>query len=277
MWSFTSLLEDRLTVNVLDVGSSLGEQPRYQRLVEMGWANIVGFEPDPSECERLRQHYGASHRFFPHFVGRGGPATYYQTNNVFTGSLFEPNSELLDYFQNLAEASVLVARHPVTTTRLDDVPDLPMVDHIKIDVQGSELDVFEGGTRTLQSALFIETEVEFVELYKGQPMFADVDRFLRSQGFQFHTLIGYGSRAFKPLIRDGNVNMGFRQALWADAIYARDWMRLELLTPLQLKKYALLAHDVIESPDLAHLALLEFDKQERQGLAQRYLDRLVQG
>jgi len=42
--------------------------------------------------------------------------------------------------------------------------------------------------------VLIQTEVEFVELYKGQPMFADVDIFLRASGFQFHTLNSFFGR-----------------------------------------------------------------------------------
>lgn len=37
-------------------------------------------------------------------------------------------------------------------------------------------------------------EVEFLELYEGLPLFADVDVFMRSQGFMLHTLHGFGLR-----------------------------------------------------------------------------------
>src|ERR1700729_725784 len=95
--------------------------------------------------------------------------------------------------------------------------------------------------RAISSALLIQTEVEFVELYKGQPMFADVDTCLRANGFQFHPLNGFSGRAFKPLIANGDLNSAFRQALWSDAIYVRDWMELDRLAETKLRNYAILA------------------------------------
>ena len=212
MWSLLEILppEDRITI--LDVGAALNEHPPYQPLVDAGRARIIGFEPDAQECETLRREFGEPHRFFPHFVGDGRPAVYHETNWVLTGSLYEPNSPLLGKFQNLAELTTPVAEHEVSTTRLDDVAEIGDVDLIKIDVQGSEGVVLQHAARALSRALVIQTEVEFVELYRGQPMFADVDQLLRRSGFQFHTFTGFGSRAFKPLAKKNDLNAGFRSS-----------------------------------------------------------------
>ncbi len=53
---------------------------------------------------------------------------------------------------------------------LVDLDGLSDIDLIKIDVQGAELDVFRGGGKALANALMVITEVEFVELYTGQPL-----------------------------------------------------------------------------------------------------------
>jgi hypothetical protein len=192
-----------------------------------------------------------------------------------TGSLYEPNSRLLEKFQNLAELVTPIATHAVNTTRLDDIAEIGDIDFIKIDVQGSELSVFQNASRALSSTLLIQTEVEFVELYKGQPMFSDVDAFLRANGFQFHTLNGFSGRAFKPLIANGDVNSVFRQALWSDALYVRDWMYLDDLSETKLRNYAILAHDVLRSYDLAHLVLAALDRKTGGSRAADYIRRLV--
>ena len=236
---------------------------------------MFGFEPDQKACEQLNREHGKPHRFFPLFVGDGGPATFHETNWAPTGSLYPPNSRLLEKFQNLAEVVTPVASHAVTTTRLDDITEISDIDFIKIDVQGSELVVFQNASRVLSSAVLIQTEVEFVELYRGQPMFADVDTFLRANGFQFHTLNGFSGRAFKPLVANGDVNSAFRQALWSDAVYVRDWMRLEDLSEAKLRNYAILAHDVLRSYDLAHLVLSTLDGKTGGDRAADYLGRLV--
>lgn len=275
MWSLLELVAPDLEFTILDIGAALLERPPYQALVDAGRATVIGFEPDQAECDRLRKHYGSRHRFFSHFVGDGRPATFHETNWNLTGSLYAPNSPLVEKFQNLAELMRPVGRHAVSTTRLDDIAGISDVDFIKIDVQGAELSIFQNASRALSGALLIQTEVEFVELYVGQPLFADVDTFLRGRGFQFHAFAGFGTRAFKPLVRNNDINAGFRQQLWSDALYVSDWMRLDRLSEAKLQKYAVLAHDVVQSPDLAHLVLVELDRRTGGDLAARYLDGLI--
>jgi FkbM family methyltransferase len=276
MWSLLDFFPEKVEIDILDIGAALGERPPYQSLVEAGRARITGFEPDAVECKRLNREYGEPHRFFPYFVGDGRPATFHETNWTLTGSLYAPNSPLLEKFQNLAEVVKPVATHPVSTRRIDDIAEIDEVDFIKIDVQGSELEILRNASRALSRALLVQTEVEFVELYRNQPMFADVDTFLRGHGFQFHTFNGFGGRAFKPLVAGDNINLPFRQALWADAIYVRDWMRLGELDEAKLRKYAILAHDLLQSYDLAHLVIAALDQKVGSGLAPAYLSRLGQ-
>jgi protein O-GlcNAc transferase len=275
MWSLLEFFPEDFRINILDVGAALIERPPYQSLVDAGRGRIFGFEPNQQALEQLNREYGNPHRFFPFFVGDGRPAIFHETNWALTGSLYEPNSRLLEKFQNLAEVVTPIAKHPVNTTRLDDIAEIEDIDFIKIDVQGSELAVLENALRALSSAVLIQTEVEFVELYRGQPMFADVDTFLRANGFQFHTLNGFTGRAFKPLIAKGDVNSAFRQALWSDALYVRDWMHIEDLSETRLRNYAILAHDVLRSYDLAHLVLSALDEKTGGSRAADYLQRLV--
>jgi FkbM family methyltransferase len=276
MWSLLEFFPNDLRINILDVGAALSGQPPYQSLVDAGRGKVFGFEPDPEACEKLNREYGNPHRFFPLFVGDGEPAVFHETNWGLTGSLYEPNTRLLEKFQNLAEVVTPVAVHPVETTRLDDISEIDDIDLFKIDVQGSELAIFRNASRALSAALVIQTEVEFVEIYKGQPMFADVDTFLRAAGYQFHTMNGFTGRAFKPLVANGDVNSAFRQALWSDALYVRDWMRLDDLSEAKLQKYAVLAHDILRSYDLAHLVLATLDRKTGGSHAVLYLRRLLE-
>lgn len=275
MWSLRELFDDLPMVHVLDVGAALGERPIYQKLVEAGAARISGFEPTVEECEKLNAKYGPPHRFFPLFVGNGKSCTFHETSWSMTGSLLEPNQPLNEHFQQLGELTALKAKHAVQTSRLDDISGLVDVDFIKIDVQGAELMIFEHGPRVLSEAVLIQTEVEFLPLYKEQPLFADVDRHLRGAGYQLHTFLGFGQRAFKPLVKNKQPHLGFRQLLWSDAVYARDFMRLGELSEPKLMKLALLLHDLYESLDLCHVVLAELDRRSGQKWAPRYLARLT--
>lgn len=68
---------------------------------------------------------------------------------------------------------------------LDDIITDGPASFLKIDVQGMEVECFNGAKRLLSSELLaIRTEVSFVPLYKGQPLFSEVEISLRKYGFQ---------------------------------------------------------------------------------------------
>jgi FkbM family methyltransferase len=271
-----AILNDVPLINVLDVGalSSPAEDAPYERLVDQKKARVIGFEPSECECELLNKDYGAPNKFYPFFIGDGNDAIYYETNSEMTGSLYRPNTKLLEKFQNMAELHMIEQLHTVKTRKLDDIDDVDNIDLFKMDVQGSELNVFKGATKALKSALVIQVEVEFLELYENQPMFSDIDNFLRKSGFQFHTFIGFGKRCFKPIILNDDINLGINQNLWSDAVYVKDWMFLENLSVEQLKKYAVIIHDIYKSSDLCYLILSQIDIIEKTNYASDYLQRL---
>ena len=125
--------------------------------------------------------------------------------------------------------------------------------------------------RLLPDVLLIQVEVEFVPLNRNQPLFADVDCFLCSAGFQFHTFRSLSGRAFKPMITEAGACSPFRQLLWGDALYVADWMKLDRLDDSQLRRYAVLAHDVLRSYELAHLILSKLDRRTGELMADLYL------
>jgi protein O-GlcNAc transferase len=264
-------------IGLLDIGAVQieGYVEPYERLISAGLARVVGFEPDVAGCARLNAKYGKPHLFYPYFIGDGSAATFYETNWGPTGSLFKPNKPLLEKFQNLHEGMTLKAEHSVATKRLDDLDDLGDIDFVKIDVQGGELGVFRGAERVLRSAVLVQTEVEFVELYEGQPLFADIDRHLRGSGYQFHTFTNWGARCFKPLVVNGDANMGIKQFLWSDAIYVRDWLKADAVSTEKLKKLAVLLHEVVVSPDLCHFTLGQVDARAGTNFAARYLEAVT--
>lgn len=252
-----------------------GMSPPYNALLTAGVARVTGFEPVEEECQKLNAQSGPVHSFLPYAVGDGTIQTFRQCNFSMTSSLYEPNHALMDRFQNLGELTHVVKQFPLQTHRLDDLPQVREVDYLKLDVQGAELDVIEGAAEVLSHALVVHTEVEFVPLYVGQPLFAEVDQALRRKGFCFHRFAGLAGRVFKPLVYQNNVNAMLSQALWAEAVYIRDWMNWEPLGAEQLLKLALILHDVYASCDLCLVALDHFDRKTGGSLCGQYLQQLT--
>jgi len=264
------------TIDVLDVGASdiPGEPAAYHKLVRQGVARVTGFEAVEEECRKLNSSAPETQRFLPYAVGNGSTGTFRQCNIPATSSLFEPNRTLLDRFQNLGEFTRVVRESLVETRRLDDIAEVESADYLKLDVQGAEYDVIEGAARVLSSTLVVHTEVEFVPLYLGQPLFAEVDQALRRQGFCFHRFTGLAGRTFKPMIAHNDPNALLSQMLWADAVYVRDWMHWDALNAGQLLKTALILHDVYGSADLCMIALAQHDRKTGSAICGPYLRRL---
>ncbi len=262
-FSLYDIVPDIGAVNILDIGAmSLGQGTEpYAPLVNAGHAKVVGFEPDTEECQKLNRNGDGTHTYFPHFIGDGNRATYHRTNHAMTGSLFKPNDPLLEKFQSLLELTRLEGTHEVETRRLDDIDEVRDIDFFKIDVQGAELDVFQNGNRVLAETTLVVTEVEFVALYENQPLFAEIDSCLRTAGFQFHTFLGFGGRCFKPMMLNNNPEQCMRQVLWADAVYVRDFMKLESVATEKLLRLAAMLHDVLDSYDFCHYVLTHIDQR----------------
>lgn len=264
-----------IDAGAMEIAEGGGEGSDYSPLVRAGVARVIGFEPVKDECDKLNAKAGKHATFLPHAVGNGNPGTFHVCNFPMTSSLFEPNRPLLKLFNNLSELTQVVRTEPIQTRRLDDIPECAQADFLKLDVQGAELDILQGAPTLLERVVVVNTEVEFVPLYKGQPLFADVDAFLRSRGFLIHSIPGIAGRAFKPLIANNNINSKVRQALWSQVTFVRDFTRFRELSPEQLLRLAVILHDMYGSYDLASLALLHHDARAKGGLWEAYLRRIL--
>lgn len=265
-------------IDIVDVGamSIEGAACDYEPLLKSGVCRVVGFEPVQAECDKLNRRGFKNRTYLPYFIGDGTERTFYLTNFSATSSLYEPDAALLSRFNNLEELTRVVERIPVKTTRLDDIPEIGNIDLLKIDTQGAELDAFRGAPRLLAEMLVVFTEVEFVPMYKGQPLFADVDAAMRGADLLFHTFFdGLSGRAFKPIMGPGGINEPLNQKLWSDAIYARHFMKLDALSPEKLLKLAIIMHDQCKSYDYVNLVLRAYDTKTNKGLWKAYMRRIT--
>ncbi len=261
-------------LKIVDVGAMAlgnGTEP-YAALMQAAPCDVYGFEPVESEYEKLKASAKPGHHYLPYFIGDGSTRTFHECNYPMTSSLFEPNTALLAKFQNLEELVRVEKTYRVETKRLDDIPEVKGTDLLKVDVQGAELLVFEGAADVLKDTLVIHTEVEFISLYKDQPLFGDIDAHLQSKGFKLHKL-EFTGRAFKPFIFKNDRNAPLNQILWGDAVYVRDFMLFDQLSPTALLKLATILHENYYSVDLAAVALAAYDMMSGTTLQPSYLKK----
>ncbi|MBL0869040.1 MAG: FkbM family methyltransferase [Phycisphaerales bacterium] len=261
-------------LTICDVGAMALESDPDPLLTLMmpGKHRVIGFEPVPAECEKLNRNALPGHTYLPYFVGDGRERTFHLTSAAMCSSLYEPNTPLLALFQQLPEVVRTAESSKVKTKRLDDLIEVQGTDYLKLDVQGAELDVLNGAEKLLRdSVCVVKTEVEFVPLYKGQPLFGDIDAKMRSLGFMLHTFYQPAGRCYWPFVFGGNPDSNGSQAMWTDAFYIRDLTVPGSMTPDQMLKTAIFVHDVLQSYDLAAMLLARYDEAKNTSLWNAYM------
>src|SRR5207302_505483 len=183
---FELLRPQRLTA-VVDVGANpIGSAPPYKGMLVEGLCTLVGFEPQPDALAKVDGSKGPHERYLPYAIGDGRERILNVCAASGMTSLLEPDRERLALFNDFEILGIVESKRRIATHRLDEVKEIDHLDFLKIDVQGSELDVFKGARRRLQSAVAIHTEISFIPLYRDQPAFGTVDTFLRMMGFIPH-------------------------------------------------------------------------------------------
>lgn len=267
-------------MTVVDIGAMLlpGTRDPYLRLNKLGLLNVIGFEPQAAECNKLNVLAMPGRRYLPYAIADGRRRDFYITNTGMTSSLLRPNVKFVERFNHLSELMQVVSTSRIDTVRLDDVAELRAqgCDLLKLDTQGSEAEILAHAGETLKRCLIVQTEVEFVPLYEQQPLFAEVDQVLRRNGFMFHRFLGISGRTFSPLMVNGDPNAALSQMLWSDAVYVPDLERLETLDSNSLLKLAALLHEIYGSFDLCYVVLAAHDRQFATTHAPRYFERLTQ-
>ena len=190
-------------------------------------ARYVGFEPDMDECARLSEKGRDRYSYFPVAAGaRSETKTFYLTQNLGCSSLLVPNQGFLDGFMGCGPFFNVVETRPVQVVALDSyLPDKGVhdVDFLELDTQGTELDILQGAESFLSSGVLgLRVEVEFSEMYLNQPLFADVDAYLRPFDFMLFDLKRYHLRR-KACPRDVDTE---GQLLWGQALYLKDYHAL---------------------------------------------------
>jgi len=241
-------------LRLLDIGSA---NPRLDK----GWSEldkvqVVMFEPDERSYQEIKDNESYENVEIYNYaldeVSR--KRKLYLTRKPELTSFYEPNTFFVNKFPNASRWDIL-KDISLETKSLNSIYDqIGEYDFIKIDTQGSELDILKGAVNGgLESCLGIESEVEFLEIYKNQPLFGDVCMFLSKQGFIFMDFVVEYRYGRFELDRTGQLS-------FADALFLRspEWIiekyTIKQITIEKVYKY-LQVCDVYKKKDLTKLVI----------------------
>ena len=171
---------------VIDVGANIGAYCFAMRAL-LPEVNIYAFEPIPECYERLNSNLNEMGKFkaFHTAVGNHSGTTKFHHNAFHaSSSILAMDKAHKRIFPSTSQSEVI----NVPITRLDEYINQIELEPpvlLKIDVQGYEDQVLLGAEMLLTKVDFILTEVSYISLYKGQPLFDDIYYLLKARGFQF--------------------------------------------------------------------------------------------
>ena len=163
------------------------------------FTRAFGFEPDAEECARLNADSATleGHKSVEHvpmaLARTPGPVTLNICKNPNNTSFLMPNEPLLDRIilagYDPRNEFPVVGTFECEATTIDEFmadKKLPYLDFIKLDTQGSELDIIEGGEKTFGETLLAAT----IEVDKAPSCSSNAVTVGKTKGDPFKTYIG---------------------------------------------------------------------------------------
>jgi FkbM family methyltransferase len=158
----------------VDAGGAVEVQPHWHRLPKIAKTYI--FEPHEEsflsliERQKTNSTYIYNHYLMIALAEKNGKRILYKTNEATGSSLLPPHNDAIcnfpqnDYFHPITEEEIEVQSLASVLEYLE----VKHVDAIKLDTQGTELEILKGlGSSLSKDLLLIEIEIPVIENYKG--------------------------------------------------------------------------------------------------------------
>lgn len=204
---------------LVDVGARGGPHRRWRQLSEN--LMVFGFEPDEEEFRKLNEKAKKNYMYFPiALFDKKGTIDINITKYRGSSSVYLPHPSLLGRFFG-SEGAEIIQKIKVPCHTLEGLvkeENIPDVDFLKIDTEGSELKILEGAKELLKNQILgIEVELGFYPFHQNQPLFWEVDKYLRELGFILFDLSLFRDKRKKyPEVYSKG------QVLCSEALYFKD-------------------------------------------------------
>lgn len=176
---------------IIDVGAHTGEFSSAIGAL-LPDANLYCFEPLLDCYERLCKRFNNRKNFSAFQVALGnniGTTSFWRSHFSKASSLLAMDEAHRKNFPWSAEVTQVQVEMDVLDTYIDRIDLTPKV-MMKIDVQGAEYQVLQGGLKFLQYVDIVLVETSFEPLYDGQAFFREIHSFFCERGYEYRGNFG---------------------------------------------------------------------------------------
>lgn len=212
-------------IKILDIGARGGPFKEFQAFAP--FLRVVLCDADKEEAARLEESLRAagvwrSATVVPAALStRAGAAELHIAEHAGLSSLLDINKEEISKYHSIDSWGGVVKTVSIPALTLDQAAEryhFRDCAFMKLDTQGTELDILKSGPKTLSSVCAVYIESELIPLYKGQPLFGEVHAFLEKHGFR---LIDIKRTAHRRKI-ESQPTYSKRELTWAHGLYIRE-------------------------------------------------------
>ena len=250
-------------VSLVDIGAAGGLQDRWKPF--SSFVDLVAVEPDPRAKDSIEKLESTTlrslHRVNSTLASTAREIDFYLCKHPRQSSVLMPNSKHFSKYNDGHKWNVEKVEQMSAITLDSALASKIQPDFMKLDTQGSELDILHGATATLQNCLGVEVEVEFREIYQSQPLFGDVSKFLLNNEFDFIDFVAFGRWERS---RPDGLRTFLGELIHADALFLRSPesavdLAKKLNDPALIRRYLALLFIYLRSDMMKATLKLAFD------------------
>lgn len=195
---------------IFDVGANRGDTVKLYRSLFPS-SKIYAFEPFIDSFNVLQERFKGDENIIcinEALTNSIGEKILFVNESVDTNSLFQSQTTGLNSDLAVKNKSTIQVR--ATTLESFCLQNgIIKIDILKMDVQGSELNILKGGKQLLLNNLIelIYAETYFIQQYENQPLFYDIAIYLKDFGYNLQDI-------YSPIY-------GNRKIAWSDCIFVK--------------------------------------------------------
>lgn len=204
---------------VIDAGARYGLHPSWRDAHDLCEFHL--FEPEPIEANRLQIRYQESKNISVHQIAlaeKNATRRLILREHLGLSTLEDYNLDPNDVHPKFKDSMVEKSSIEIKAVSIDDFFSAERVDFLKLDAEGSDLEILEGATNQLdKSILGVRINTDFTRFRKNATTFSDIDVWLRKfnftlQNIEIDTSVGRRQGLFPLRANSGSLIGG--DAIW---------------------------------------------------------------